>query len=334
MIAVIIIIAWVAVLPARAQDTEPPAITAQNADALTLTRTLAGHDFAVNDIAFTPDGGALASASDDITARLWDVDTGETLWTLNGQLVQVRSIAIAPDGDTVLTTGFNARAVLWNIPAQTLMETITLPAALNDGVFAPDGDTFAVASGDGTVRIYPLTMVQGGAPDALQTLTADVLRVQALAYSPDGAQIAAALGFPAETVQVWDVASGEAVQSLAGHDGDVFSVRYNPDGETLLTGGGDGAVIVWDAATGDPRYTIADAHDGDVFDVAFSPDGALVASVGFDGVLRLWDAATGDPLAAYTPGDETRSLAAVAFSPDGARLAAAGEAGVVYLWQP
>jgi WD40 repeat protein len=76
----------------------------------------------------------------------------------------------------------------------------------------------------------------------------------------------------------------------------VVSVAFSPDGQTLLTGGWDGAARFWDGATGkplDPPLT----HGGTVNSVAFLPDGRSVLTASEDGAARLWDipAPTAEP---------------------------------------
>lgn len=319
-------------LPTTAQDTPEP-ITPANAVNLTLVQTLVGHDLTINDLTFTPDGDLL-SASDDITARLWDLDASEAVWVLDGQMTQVRSVAVSPDGATVLTTGFQNEAFLWDVPSRTRGAPIAALAAFNDGVFAPDGNTFALAVGDGTVRVYttPPT-VADLISEPQRTIPADALQVTSIAYSPDGTRIAAGHGFPSDRALVWDTETGDTRLTLAAHTGTVHSVAYHADGTRIATGGGDGALIVWDADTGDTLYTVDAAHSGGVFDVAFAPAGDVLASVGFDGVLRLWDATDGTPLAEYTADEAALSLNAVDFSADGGTVAAGGEAAAVWVWR-
>src|SRR5260221_7836591 len=60
--------------------------------------TLRGHSDSVKSVAFSPDGGLLASASSDDTIKLWDPQTGEHLRTLEGHSHSVLSVAFSPDG--------------------------------------------------------------------------------------------------------------------------------------------------------------------------------------------------------------------------------------------
>jgi hypothetical protein len=161
----------------------------------------------------------------------------------------------------------------------------------------------------------------------LQILEGHSDSVKAVAFSPDGKQLASGSGDG--RVRVWDAATGATVQILKGHSRSVNAVAFSPDGKQLASGSNDETVRVWDAATG-ATVQILEGHWRSINAVAFSPDGKQLASGSGDETVRVWDAATGATIQILE--GHWSSINAVAFSPDGKQLASGSRDRRVRVW--
>ena len=131
-------------------------------------------------------------------------------------------------------------------------------------------------------------------------------------------------------MRLWDVNTGNNIHTLTGHTGDVLSVAFSPDGNTIASGSGDGTVRLWDANTGNNIHTLT-GHTDVVNSVVFSPDGNTIASGGGwqDHTVRLWDVNTGNNI--RTLEGHTGAVNSV-FSSDGNTIASGSSDGTVLLW--
>jgi WD40 repeat protein len=165
-------------------------------------------------------------------------------------------------------------------------------------------------------------------PSAAQTrvLAGHTHWVNAVAWSPDGAQLATAADD--ETVRIWDAATGRTIATLTGHTDAVRAVAWSPDGAQLATAGNDETVRIWDAATGRTVATLT-GHTDWVNAVAWSPDGIHLATAADDKTVRIWDPATGHTATVI---GRARGVNALAWSPDGAQLATAADDETVRIW--
>jgi len=107
-----------------------------------------------------------------------------------------------------------------------------------------------------------------------------------VSFSPDGTKIAS--GCRDKMVKLWDVTSGECLQTLRGHSDTVISVSFSPDGTKVASGSSDDTVKLWDVTSGECLQTLK-GHFSDVESVSFSPDGTKVASASWDDTVKLWD---------------------------------------------
>ena len=119
--------------------------------------------------------------------------------------------------------------------------------------------------------------------------------------------------------------------ALSGHSDTVLALAFSPDGRTLVTGGSDRTVRIWDTGAGRPVEVRTQPNDV-VLDLAFSPDGTMLASAGHtdDPTIRLWATDGWKPLGTLNVG--VTSVQALAFSPDGRTLAAGGLSGRIVLF--
>jgi WD40 repeat protein/serine/threonine protein kinase len=311
-------------------------------------------------LAFRPDGGALAASDIDGATKVWDLDTGRERLALKVRSPNARVIseadfiamfgaglAFSPDGRGLATGGAALRT--WDAaggaelhcPGGHVGEVASM-------ALSPDGRRLATGGKDRTVRLWELESRK-----PLGTFEGHTDAAWALAFSPDGRLLASGDGpgdptknpnNAAGEVRIWDLTDRRGgdgtppMHRLLGHPRRIVALAFSPDGQRLVSVGEAGSVKVWDVARGQELSSGKFALER-VGRTAFSPDGRLIACGGGNAV-RLWDLSAGREVTrdgqrlALTVEDKLRrgtTVGALAFSPDGRRLAALG-LGMIKIW--
>ena len=145
--------------------------------------------------------------------------------------------------------------------------------------------------------------------------------VTALAFSPDGAQLAASGYYE---ITFWDIETGALVRRVGGLPQRITAIAWHPKTGVLAVAGGSasqwGGVFLIDPAAGWQPRLLADLPDT-ALSVAFSPDGKVLAASGGDRAIRLFDTASGKQTRLLKQHSDW--VQTVAFTRDGARLVSA-----------
>ena len=116
-------------------------------------------------------------------------------------------------------------------------------------------------------------------------------------------------------ISLWDISSGRRHLSIRAHDSSsvVWSIAFSPNGETLVSTGGDCTVRLWNVASGKSLLQFGGLIS--VGSAAFSPEGKTLVTGGEQSPIRIWDRITGKELREF--GWLRNPISSVVFSPDG-----------------
>ena len=208
-----------------------------------------GHSEEITEVAFSPCGQRIATASLDKTVRFWNALTGVAESIVINQSRAITCLSFSPDGTQLVTSGHDMIVRTWDAYTGKAVHVLEGHKGWVSKVpFSPRGHQVASCSDDGFVRVWdPKT---GG---NLLNLVHDL----------------------------------DKVNQVKDNHIKVDQVIYDPNNESLISVVLGERPFCWDSTTGE-RLKM-DGVDADVTRCSFTPNGKIFAAVCRDGVLRLWD---------------------------------------------
>jgi WD40 repeat protein len=300
-------------------------------------------------VAVSADGKRVVSGFRD-GIKVWSPDTPPERLTLPSTARPVprliTGVAVTPDGRRVVSGGGVGGTVgvvtIWDGDTGRERATRVTHTNLVKGVaISADGKCVVSGSLDRTVKVW-----DGDTGAERFTLRGHTGWVGSVAISRDGRRIFS--GSADRTIKVWDAATGQELRtlpkhtggvrrdparvalfgglevlSLRGHYGQVRSLAVSGDGKWLVSGGLEGAILLWDTESGERKMTL-EGHTNGVFSLAISRDDKWFVSAG-QRELKIWDAETGRVKRALKGTAHSISISA-----DGERIVTGGPAGLTF----
>ncbi|MEG4813421.1 nSTAND1 domain-containing NTPase [Microcoleus sp. K5-D4] len=319
-------------------------------------------------VRFSPDGQRLATAGDDGTIALWNLQDKSAPKMLRHE-GEIRSVDFSPKDELLATAGERGMVRLWNFQGQELNAWDARIGWIRSISFSRNGQLLATAGEKGTV----IWNLQG---QPLRQLT-EQLRVWSVDFSPNG-QFLATTGIDS-TVRVWNL-QGKELAKLERPLSPLRSVSFSPDGRLVAFTGDFEPVRLWDWQAKSVKESVKELNQGgrhwvvsfmsqnnnllgivgggDVakeqdstisfFDwqslkqltefplvrllikhISFSPNGNLLATSRDDNLVQLWDLQGQHLVELKAAGNRAKS---VSFSSNGQLLATTTDDGTIHWW--
>ncbi len=325
---------------------------------------LGGHIAPVTSLAYSADSKFILTGSEDMTARLWDANSGKEINIMRGHRGVVRSVAFSPDGEFMLSTGADEKARVWGASmGQGMNERVSAPRMTNarfntehnvlygawklqegEKIYSPDSKYALTIRKDYTLEVSDAATGRLLASRRIHTAV-----VNSAAFSRDGKFIATASAD--YTAQVWEWGSDQPPIQLK-HNGPVLQIALSPDGRHAATLGSSSnyAAQLWELPLHGGGQVLETSKDlmlsgsNQVYptrDMSFSPNGRLLVTASdyanptspkaADTVARVWDVLT-QRLALPPLQGHFAPVLSVAFSPDGRFILTGSEDGTARLW--
>ncbi|WP_052372183.1 AAA family ATPase [Amycolatopsis taiwanensis] len=177
-----------------------------------LRMVLRGHTDTVRNLAWSPDGQRIATASRDGTAGIFDAESGRLLHLLRGHESMVEMVAWSPDSRAVATASRDHTVRVWDATSGTARGTLIGATDVVRGVaWRPNGRHIAGACRDQIFRIWDIS-----SGEIVHTLRGHQGNVLGIGWSPEGERLATASHD--QTAIVWDLSTDQPVLTLSGHN--------------------------------------------------------------------------------------------------------------------
>ncbi len=327
----------------------------------------------VKSVVITPDGKTIISGSADNAIKFWDFKSGEHIKTLDRQESIITLLSITPDGKSIIIANKERTIDLCDIKTGKSIKTFNnyyfdnhFICSLNvtsDGKYLLSHSCYSFFKGgyDNYDPIYDygrLEIMNIETGEYINTIKSDTI-----AIAPNGEYFVSKVSYEdyetelIEHIALYSIKTGKIIDFLDGivqnHSTNVGSLVITPDGNTIISGGGNDneTITLWDGiADADHIYTVSDGvgliklwdisgaryikvlegHTDSVYSLVVTPDGKNIVSGSADNTIKIWDIESGKCI--RTLKSHTDAVNLVIITQDGKNIVSRSNDYTIKVW--
>lgn len=195
---------------------------------------------------------------------------------------------------------------------------------LSKCVFSKDGSKLAGIF-DGTIYFWELLKEKW---HYYQSLSFSEDNVNDVVFNLEGSQ--ALVGNGGKVISVYDIKKDTVLREYDGNTYTVFTQKFSPDGNFILTAGEDGIARLWELRTG-KLVRLFKGHYDRIYNATFSKDGKLLVTASADSTAIIWDVASGS--VQDTLSKQKGEITDAAMTDDGQKLITISTDKTILIWK-
>ncbi|XP_052282035.1 guanine nucleotide-binding protein subunit beta-5a-like isoform X2 [Dreissena polymorpha] len=208
---------------------------------------------------------------------------------LKGHQGKVLCMDWSTDKKHIVSSSQDGKMLVWDAFSTNKEHAVTMPTTwVMACAYGPSGTKVACGGLDNKCTIYPVSLDDTDISSRKKAVATHTSYLSCCTFTCSDHQILTGSGD--STCALWDVESGQLIQSFHGHAGDVMSIDLSPSetGNLFVSGGCDRTAMVWDMRYGE-CVQVFEGHESDINNVRFYPSGDAFATGSDDATCRLFD---------------------------------------------
>ncbi|BAY85315.1 WD-40 repeat-containing protein [Calothrix parasitica NIES-267] len=276
------------------------------------------------------DGQYIATGSGEKIIKVWDINTGLYLQSLSGHVSEINAITFSNTNQILATASVDRTVKIWDITKGKCLKTLQGRADfVHSAVFSNDNQKI-ISGSQHSINFWDINT------QCISTFFKTKDWLSSLIISQDEKTIACAnISNEDNFIRIWQIDNLNSSKKnyqipnkiLKGHNDNIWSIAFNPDGTKIVSGSSDRTVKIWNSQTGQCLKTLS-GHNRPVLCVSFSPDGNTVASCGGHSIIKLWNIETGECFLTI----QEKASYIINFNSNGLILASGHTSGIIKLW--
>ncbi len=340
-----------------------------DAEEMTISTTIDSPSSMITSLAWTPAGDKLAGGFKDGLIGIWNPETGELLNTESGHTTEVNCLKWTPDGEYLasgsvdgtinqwtadleqqFSSSLEDQGILhylsWGADNQNMLGyTIKIGFVVEEGSisiteplkghfleiidlsWSPDNQTLVFSTSDSELYLWKL---DEPAPVLVNEryITGNIITIS---WSPGSESRSTFMtGTDRGEILLWDGESGEQLNILEGHTGDVLSTAFSPDGSKFSSSAEDKSIIIWEG--GIPNQNLEEIKNipGWVYSLDWTSDGSQILGGLSNNKIMVWETTYGREV--KTLEGHSAYVKSIALNSDDTFLASGSLDDSVFIW--